>query len=57
MQIKIDGDNLISLKIKKKDNETFELCEERVLLNSIAIGGVTLSSIKSITIECEATIR
>lgn len=57
MQIKIDGDNLISLKIKKKDNETFELCEERVLLNSVAIGGVTLSSIKSITIECETTIR
>ena len=57
MQIQINGNGLISLKIKKKDNGTFELCEEKTLLNSIATGGVTLSSIKNITIECEPTIR
>lgn len=57
MRIQINGDSLISLKIKKKDDGTFELCEERTLLNSVATGGVTLSSIKNITIECEPTIR
>lgn len=57
MQIKIDVDNLISLKIKKKDDGTFELREEKTLLNSVATGGATLSSIKNITIECEPAIR
>ena len=57
MRIQINGDSLISLKIKKKDDGTFELCEERTLLNSVATGGVILSSIKNITIECEPTIR